>query len=71
MIRSEREYFLTRAQYERFKEALDELMENIALGRPLPADVDPMMPEIERRALVSQMEDLQKELEEWEEGRHD
>ena len=71
MIRSEREYCLTRAQMLRFKEALQELMENIALGRPLPEGVDPRMPEIERRALESQVEELQAEMHEWEQRRHD
>lgn len=71
MIRSEREYHLTMAQLERFREALEALMEGIAMGHPLPEGYDPMIPEVERRALLSQMEELQDEVRDWRERRHD
>ena len=61
MIKNEREYKITRAQAEEFESALASLAE-----RHPADDVHPRILDIEAAALRSQLEDLRRELEEYE-----
>lgn len=58
MIEDERQYRLTRAQVERFSEALSQLR----LAAAPSADVHPRLVEAQTQALQSQLDDLAAEL---------
>ena len=61
MIKNEREYKITRSQAERFEEALASLK-----NAPVADGVHPKIRTIEAAAIRSQLEDLRRELEEYE-----
>lgn len=61
MIKNDRQYRLSKAQLRAFEGAITDLQH-----RAVPAGVDPGLPELERRALESQREELSSEVQEYE-----
>jgi transcriptional regulator with XRE-family HTH domain/Zn-dependent peptidase ImmA (M78 family) len=61
MIKNERQYRITKAQVEQFRQALGDLIRT-----PLPEDVHPILRTAQENALRSQLEELEAELMEYE-----
>jgi hypothetical protein len=62
MIGNERQYRITKAQAEKFSRALEEAT--------IPSSIDPLLHKLERDALRSQLDDLKRELREYEISSH-
>jgi transcriptional regulator with XRE-family HTH domain len=61
MIKNDRQYRLTRTQARSFEDAIGELG-----SRPVPQGVDRELVDVQRRALLSQLEELNSEVQEYE-----
>ena len=57
MIKNEKQYRITKAQVQRFQDALADLA-----GRKRPSKISPRLREAQRRAAQSQMEELQEQV---------
>ena len=65
MIKNERQYKITRAQANRFSQALRELEREVAE----PSDIHPLLLKAKKEAIQNQLADLEDDLREYEEVR--